>query len=163
MAMPFFYDLSRSVTTNASAGTASTHLWGKTIANQETLGIYGIYATGRSATAGGGQVRALTNTGTVASGGTAMTPQARNLRGSVAAQSTWFNDATAITAGVTLTQRLSVGFAQTGGMGGWVPLVPSDAFQMMPNSLNPVDVEFVSAASAASVPFDITLELGEGI
>lgn len=161
--MPFFYDLSRSVTSNGAAGTASTHLWGKTTANQETVGIYALYAASRFGTAGGAQLRALTNTGVVASGGTAMTPQPRNLRGSVVAQSTWFNDATAITVGTVLTQRLSIGFAQTGGMGGWVPVVPSDAFQMMPNSLNPVDVELVSAASAASVTFDVTVELGEGI
>ena len=161
--MPFFYDLSRSVTSNAAAGTASTHLWGKTIANQETLGIYGAYAASRFGTAGGAQLRALTNTGVTASGGTSQVPQARNLRGSVAAQSTWFNDGTAITVGTTLTQRLSIGFAQTGGMGGWVPVVPGDAFQMMPNALSPVDVEWVSAASAAAVTLDVTLELGEGI
>lgn len=161
--MPFFYDLSRSVTTNGAAGTASSHMWGKTIANQETVGLYAIYAASRFGTAGGAQLRALTNTGTVASGGTAQTPQPRNLRGSVAAQSTWLNDATTITPGTVLTQRLSIGFAQTGGMGGWVPVVPSDAFQMMPNSLNPVDVELVSAASSASVTFDLTVEFGEGV
>lgn len=161
--MPFFYDLVRSTTSNASAGTSSTHLWGKTAANQETASIVAIYAAARFGTAGGAQLRLMDNTGTTASGGTAQTAIPKNRRGSVAAQSIWANDATAITPGGTLLPRLSIGFAQTGGMGGYVPIVPGDAIQMMPNATNPVDVEFLSVASASSVTFDLTVEIGEGV
>ena len=161
--MPFCYDLQRSTTTNGSANTESTHLWGKTVANQETVSILGIYAAGRGSTAGGGQIRLKDNTGTTASGGTSQTALPKNRRGNVAAQSTWFNDASAITPGGTLLVRLSVGFAQTGGMGGYVPITPQDAIQMMPNVTNPVDVEVLSIASATSVPVDITVEIGEGV
>lgn len=160
--MPFYYDVARSVTSNASANTTSTHLWVKTAANQETANIKGIYAASRFGTAGGAQLRLMANTGTTASGGTGQTPAARNLRGNPAAQTVWANDATAITPGGTLVQRLSIGFAQTGGMGGWVALEPSAGFQMMPNATNPVDYEFVSDATSASVTFDLTVEFSEG-
>jgi hypothetical protein len=161
--MPFLYDLNRVTTTNASGGTETTHMRAATIANQETVNISGLYATARAATAGGATLRAKHNTGTAASGGTAQTPAPKNLRGNPAAQSTWFNDATAITAGGTLVQRISVGFAQTGGMGGYVPTLQNGAVQMMPNTTNPVDLEITSIASAGAIPFDFTVDIGEGI
>ena len=120
-------------------------------------------AAPRFATAGGAQLRFKDNTGTVASGGTAQTPIPKNRRGNPAAQSAWKNDATAITPGGTLLVRGMVGFAQTGGMGGYVPIVPTAAIQMMPNATNPVDVEITSLAATASVPFDLQVEIGEGI
>lgn len=161
--MPFYYDVSRSCTSNGSAGTSSTHLWATTVANQETVGISGVYAASRFGTAGGAQLRIRDNTGTVASGGTATTPTPRNRRGAPAAQSAWKNDATAITVGATLLTRVTIGFAQTGGMGGWVATEPTAKVQMMPNATNPVDVEWDSLANAASVTFDLTVEFGEGV
>ena len=161
--MPFFYDINRATTSNGSANTETSHLWGQTVANQETTAIYGVYGASRFATAGGGQLRVKDNTGTVASGGTATTPTPKNRRGNPAAQSAWKNDATAITAGGTLIVRLSVGFAQTGGMGGYVPIVPGAAIQLMPNATNPVDVEITSDMATASVTFDLTVDIGEGI
>jgi hypothetical protein len=161
--VPFYYDVNRVTSTNASAGTESTHLWAKTIANQETVGISGIYVAGRFGTAGGAQIHVKHNTGASASGGSAVTPSPRNLRGSPAAQSVWASDASAITPGGTLVQRLSIGFAQTGGMGGWVATEPTAKFMMMPNAANPVDVEFTSVASSASVNIDLSVEFGEGV
>src|SRR5207253_1281045 len=99
--------------------------------------------------------------GTIASGGTAQTPSPRNLRGSVAAQSSWKNDATAITPGTTLVQRVSIGFAQTGGMGGWVATEPTAKVQLMPNGASPIDVEITSIANGTTLPIEITLEFGE--
>lgn len=161
--MPFFYDITRATQTNGSANTETTHLAGKTVANQETVGIYGAYATARSNTAGGASLRLKDNTGTVFSGGTATTPNPKNRRGNPAAQSTWVNDATAITPGLTLLVRCAVGFAQTGGMGGYVPPTQQAAVQMMPNTTNPVDVEVTSIAATASINFDLTVDIGEGI
>ena len=161
--MPFFYDINRQTTSNGTAGTETTHLWGQTVANQETAGIYGIYAASRFLTAGGGQINLKDNTGTVASGGTATTPTAKNRRGNPAAQSTWKNDATAITPGTTLVIRSTVGFAQTGGMGGYVPIVPTAAIQLMPNATNPVDAEITSDMASNSVTFGMTADIGEGI
>ena len=161
--MPFFYDINRQTTSNGTAGTETTHLWGQTVANQETTGLYGVYAAARFLTAGGGQINIKDNTGTVASGGTATTPTPRNRRGNPAAQSTWKNDATAITAGLTLLIRDTIGFAQTGGMGGIVPIVPTECIQMMPNATNPVDVELTSDMASNSVTFGMTVHIGEGI
>jgi hypothetical protein len=161
--MPYFYDLNRVTTTNGTPNTETVHLWGVTAANQETVGIYGFYCAARFNTAGGGALRMKECTATIATGGTAQTAKPKNRRGSVAAQSTWKDDTTAITAGGTTNIRISVGFAQTGGMGGYVPIVPTSAFQMMPNGANPIDVEFATAAATASVNVDITVDIGEGI
>lgn len=161
--MPFFYDINRATTSNGSANTETSHLWGTTVANQETVSILGIYGASRFATAGGAQLRLKDNTGTVASGGTATTPTPKNRRGNPAAQSTWKHDGTAITPGATLVTRLTVGMAQTGGMGGYVPIVPNAAVQMMPNATNPVDAEITSNCATASVTFDLTLDIGEGV
>ena len=160
--MPF-YDLKRATTSNGSGGTETTHLWGTTIANQETVQIVGLFAAARFGTAGGCILRLKDNTGTIASGGTAQTPRGKNLRAAPAAQSAWKDDATAITAGTTVLVRESVGFAATGGMGGYVPIVPGAAIMMMPNATNPVDVEITSICSQASVNFDLTLDMAEGI
>lgn len=161
--MPFFYDLNRQTTSNGTANTETTHMWGNTVASQETVGIYGVYGSSRFLTAGGGQLNFKDNSGTTASGGTTQTPRPKNIRGNPAAQSAWKNDATAITAGTTLTIRETIGFAQTGGMGGYVPIVPTAAVQMMPGTTNPVDVELTSDMASASVTFGFTIEMGEGI
>jgi hypothetical protein len=161
--MPYFYDITRATTSNGTAGTETTHIRGVTIANQETVGLYGAYAASRFLTAGGGQLRVKTCSVTAATGGTSTTPTPKNIRGSVAAQSTWFNDASAITAGGTTLVRLSVGFAQTGGMGGYVPIVPTAAIQMMPNAASPLDLEVTSDMASNSVTFELTLDIGEGI
>lgn len=161
--MPFYYDLNQAVTTNGSAGTENTMMFGKTVANQETVSLVGLYLASRFGTAGGGQARIKTNTGSTAVGGGIQTGQPRNLRGQVAAQSIWANSQVTITAGTVLQTRMTVGFAQTGGMGGWIPITPQDAIQMMPNATNPVDVELTNLAASASVTADMTLEFGEGI
>lgn len=161
--MPLYYDIMYPHTTHATPATELTALWGKTAANQETVSIVGLYGSARGGTAGGATLRLKHNTGTTASGGTAQTPQGKNLRYAIAAQSIWANAGSTITAGTTLLNRLAVGVAQTGGQGGYVPITPQDAIQMMPNATNPVDVEVTSLANGASIPVDVTVELTEGV
>ena len=43
------------------------------------------------------------------------------------------------TTGTTLVTRVSIGFAQTGGMGGWVATEPGAKVQMMPNGASPIE------------------------
>jgi hypothetical protein len=160
--MPY-YDINRAFTSNGSAGTESTHLWVVTAANQETLSLMAVYCSCRFGTAGGLQLNIKDNTGTIASGGTTQTVVPKNRRASPAGAATWKNDATAITVGTTLTTRMSVGAAQTGGMGGWIPTVPGDAFQMMANGANPIDMEFTSNAASASVTGNVSIEMIEGL
>jgi hypothetical protein len=62
-----------------------------------------------------------------------------------------------------LVNRFAVGVAQTGGQGGYVPVTPQDAIQLMPNSTNPVDIEVTSIANGTSIPIDVTVEFTEGV
>jgi hypothetical protein len=153
--MPFYYDVNRSTTTNAAVMTETTHLWAAAVSNQQTLGLYAVYfAPFGTAAIGAAVGRVKTNAGPTAAGGTATTPKARSLL-APAAQSIWKTDA-------SLTTRISIGFAQAGGMGAWSPPESSAKVQMMSNATNPVDIEFTSIASASSVPFDLTVEFSEG-
>ncbi len=160
--MPFYYDVNKTAghTTNGTTLTESLALWVKTAAVYDAA-IKGVYATARSGSAGGASLRVKYNTGTTASGGTGITPGPRNLRGPVAT-TVWATDATTITAGTTLTTRLSVGFAQTGGQGGWVPLEAAGSLYMGGNALTPVDAEISSIAVGLSIPYDMTIEISEG-
>jgi hypothetical protein len=161
--MPFYYDVNRSTTTNAAVATETTHLWAATVSNQQSMGLYAVYfAPFGTAAAGAAVARVKTNAGPTAGGGTATTPKARSLL-APAAQSVWKNDATAIIAGAALTTRISIGFAQAGGTGAWSPRDLSAKVQMMGNATNPVDIEFTSIASAAGIPFDMTVEFSEGM
>jgi hypothetical protein len=160
--MPFMYDVKRAFTSSGTPGTEVTDIVGKTIANQQILAIYSLYLACRFLTAGGHIARMKTCTAAGATGGTAQTPAAKNGL-NPAAQSTWVDSTTAITAGGTLVTRQSVGGASTGGNGGWQALFPADAVQMQPNNANPIDVEFSELGAVASVTGDITVEIGEGI
>jgi hypothetical protein len=162
--MPY-YDINRSLTSNASPLTESTHFWAKTVPNQEVCYIKLVYVSARLTTAGGASLRVKSNVGSTALGGTAQTPIAKNMRigAALPAASSWNSDNSAITNGGTLTPRLTVGFAQTGGTGGWVPVEAGDAFAMMPNAINQVDVEFTSLTVTPLVPFDLTIEISEGM
>lgn len=162
--MPF-YDINRAETSNATGGNESTHFAGKSGATAETATITGFFAAARMNSAGGGIFRAKTNTagGTVFSGGTAITPTPKNPR-QPAAQTTWVSDASAITAGTTLVQRVSAGFAQTGGMGGHVPVVLPAGLQLLSGATpNPVDIEFTSITNGNATLFDATIEFIEGM
>lgn len=161
--MPF-YDLQFAATSSGTGGTEVTHMAAKQTAGNETLSIMGMYAAGRFGNAGGNILRLKTNTagGTVYSGGTAQTPTPKNPRAQ-AAQSTWANGGTTITAGTTLVIRAIAGFASTGGQGGMVPIVPGDAVKLLGSSTpNPVDAEWTSICSQASVTFDMAVEALEG-
>ena len=162
--MPIYYDSARTTTTNATAGTLSTHFRIVTIANQDAMRIMGIRANARLLTAGGDQLRISDCSVTAATGGTAQTPRGKDLRISagLAAQTTVFNDATAITPGGTLNLRESIGFAATGGQGGWQPQENAAGFQMQPNATNPLDMEIQSIAANVSVPIDLNFDIAEG-
>ena len=161
--MPF-YDITRPTNTSGSTLTEVTHIAGKSVATAETFTLTGVYASARAGTAGGGTIRVKTNTagGTAFTGGTATTPTPKNPR-SAAAQTTWVNDATTITAGTTLLERMCVGFAQTGGQGGYVPIVLGAGIVLLSGATpNPVDMEFTSIAVGTTVPFDAAIEGVEG-
>lgn len=148
-----------AITTNGTANTLSTHFRAATVANQMVARIMGLYGAARFGTAGGA-VMYLIRPGTIGSGGTANTPAKRNPNAR-AADTTWFDDATTITAGATPIQQLSVGVAQTGGQGGWVALEVDHAPAMLPNAGASGQLEVASKASSVSVTFDATIEFQE--
>lgn len=130
------------------------------MANQQIARIMGLFAAARFGTAGGASLL-LIRPGTIGSGGTANTPASKKGTINRAADTTAFDDATAITPGATPIQQMAVGFAQTGGMGGWVALETDDGFAMMPNAGANGQLEVGSKANTASVTFDPSINLQE--
>jgi hypothetical protein len=157
--MPFYYDVNRNTTTNGVANTLSTHLRFLTIANQKMARIMGLYGAARFGTAGGAVLR-LIRGGAAGSGGTSQTPGEAN-PDTPAAETTAFNDATAITPGTTPVTQLTVGVAQTGGHGGWVALETDMGKAMKPNGGASGNMEVGSLANAASVAVEITADFQE--
>ncbi len=158
--MPFYYSLFKEVTTNGSADTLSTHFRLLTIANQLPVRLVGLYGNAREGTAGGADL-SIVIPGAAGTGGTAQVPAKRNSR-SPAAEVTPFDDTTAITPGTTPVQVVSVGVAQTGGMGGWVALEADHAPLLKPNGGANGSAEVSSRADAVSQKVRATLELSEG-
>jgi hypothetical protein len=163
--MPFYYTVSRTpgtpgtaCTSNGSANTLSTHFKGLTAANGLSLRIMGLFASARFGTAGGGSLYVI-RPGAAGSGGTATTPEKKNPN-NPAATSTWVADDTAITAGTTPKQQLSVGVAQTGGQGGWVALEEDDAIALAVAAAS-TGLEVASKFNASSVLFDPTIDIKE--
>ena len=150
--MPFYYDVSRETTTNGTTQTLSTHLR-STVAAAVPMGIVGLYANARHATAGGGVIYGV-RPGTTGSGGTASTENKKHPDNPTAGTA-WLDDATAITAGATPAVQCTVGIAQTGGQGGWVALERDMALQVKANG---VGFEVGSKAVGTSVPINCTVD-----
>src|SRR5262249_32886320 len=106
----------------------------------------------RFGTAGGATLR-FVRAGTIGSGGTANTPSKRNPN-PLAADTTWFDDTSAITPGATPVTQLYVGVAQTGGHGGWVAIELDAAFALLPNGTANGNCEIATMANASSVTID---------
>lgn len=157
--MPYFYDVVRDSTTDGSAGTEEFHLLFITAANQGVFRMTGLYGSVRSTTAGGARLVVKT-AATPGSGGTSQTPAKRNSRSPAAAVAVT-NDATALTPGTTLTNRLGVGTAQTGSPGGWVALTPDAALTLQPNGGANGNMEVYSNAASNSMPIMVTVEFSE--
>jgi hypothetical protein len=157
--MPFYYDVNRLHTTNGAANTLSTLLRFLTVANQKMARIMGLSGAARFGTAGGAVLRFI-RAGAAGTGGTAQTPGEAN-PDTPAAETTVFNDATAITPGTTPVTQLTVGVAQTGGHGGWVALETDMGKALKPNAGATGNCEIGSLANAASVVLEATVDLQE--
>ena len=157
--MPFYYAVNKSVTTNGSANTLSTHFRFLTVANQKMARIMGLSGGARFGTAGGAVLR-LIRGGAAGTGGTAHTPSEAN-PDTPAADTTVFDDTTAITPGTSPVTVLTVGVAQTGGHGGWVALETDMGKAMKPNGGANGNLEIGSLANSASVVVEITGDMQE--
>jgi len=150
--MPFYFDVTRETNTNGTTQTLTTHLRAAPAAAVPS-GVVGFYMNGRHGTAGGG-VGYCTRPGAAGTGGTAATESKKHPDNPAAALA-WFDDATAITAGLTPVVQATVGFAQTGGNNGWVALERDMALQMKAAG---VGVEVGSKAVGVSVPINATVD-----
>jgi hypothetical protein len=166
--VPYYYSISKTpgtpgtaCTTNGGANTLSTHFRFATVANQMVARIMGLFAASRFGTAGGAALY-LVRPGTIGSGGTANTPASKKGTLNRAADTTAFDDATAITPGATPIQQQAVGFAQTGGQGGWVALEPMTVTRWRRTRARTASSRSPRKANTASVTFDPTINLQEG-
>lgn len=157
--MPQYYDIVTSITTNSAAATISSAPHVRMLTGSAvSAALKGIYAGARSSTAGGGLIKLFTAGTAMSSMGTGYTPTKRNPGFATAITSA----ATATTCtGATSTLRLSVGFAQTGGMGGWVAIEPDASVLLQPGGGANGNAEFGSIANSASVVADLTIEFSE--
>lgn len=166
--MPYYYSVVRTpgtpgtlLTTNGTPNTLSTHFRFLTVANQQMARIMGMFFNARFNTAGGA-LGMLIRGGAAGSGGTANTPVSKKGTLNRAADTTAFDDTSVITAGTTPILQQTVGFAQTGGQGGWVALELDDSYQMAPGGGAQGNLEVGSKAATASVSFDATINMQEG-
>lgn len=156
--MPMYYDLASNSTTSSSAGSQSTSCAAKLLTGTGVgAGIRGVYAAARGGTAGGGIMRVITAGTAQSSSGSSFVLNKRNSNFPTATTSAM----TATTCSQTATQRFAVGFAQTGGMGGWVAIEPDAEVLLQAGGGANGNAEFTTIANAASVTFDYTVELAE--
>lgn len=153
-----YYELTSNSTTSSSAGSQSTSCAAKLLSGTGVnAGVRGAYAAARGGTAGGGIMRLITAGTAQSSSGSTATLQKRNPAFATAVTSAM----TATTCSQTATQRVSVGFAQTGGMGGWVAIEPDAQITLSAGGGASGNMEITTIANAASVTFDYTAEVAE--
>jgi len=155
----FYYDVVRSTTSNASAGTENNTLRALTIANQRACKISGLSVAARMAAAGGVILR-LKTFAVAGSGGTAYTPGRRD-PDAAAAATTWFTDATAITGGTTPVTRVMVGASAQGGFGGWFTNDPEQMLTLKPNAGANGNAEVTNVSGLLSTNLDAAVEFAE--
>jgi hypothetical protein len=156
----FYYDVNRGgLTTNATPGTEDKVAAMRTIANQSTAQISGLFVTGRHNTSGGVVIRAKTFPTTANTGGAAVTPGRKHP--SSPAPATVISDAT-FTAGTgTPTVRQSIGCAAQGGFGGLIYGTPEERITLLPNGGITGNAEFYMVGGAASLAFDFQFDFAE--
>lgn len=158
--MPFYYDTCMQDTTHGTTATEKQLMLFLTAANQESAGIRAVYGTCRFGTAGGAGLR-LKTAATAGSGGTSRVPAKRH-SSFPAAGLVCTDNGTTLTPGTTLTQRLAIGMAQTGGQGGWCAMEPQEAIGLKPNAGANGNAELYSIATGVTVPLDVMVVHAEG-
>lgn len=152
----FYYDIHASLTTSASAGTATGALRVLTVANGPVAKINGLYCGGRMAAAGGLILR-LQSYATPGTAGSAYTPGKRH-PSSPAASLTAF---TGHTPGATAKNRVIVAASAQGGLGGWFAATDEQALSLLPNGGANGNAEVECVSGLASTNFDVAVEFAE--
>jgi len=166
--MPFYYAFTRPHTTSGTTLTVINVFRATTVASQPTFRLVGLYGLAKGSAAGGGALRVERSTG-AASGGTAIAAPngeagvgMRRNPDAPTGMTTLFTEASTITSGTTPVTQLSVGFAQTGGQGGWVALEPDHAVTLKSGGAAASGHAVIqSLAVGVSIPVEITGEYNE--
>jgi hypothetical protein len=158
-----YYDMAVAATSSSSAGAQSTGAAARILASgTPSVSIRGCYAAARGGTAGGGILRCITATTAFATcNASTYTPARRNPNYAAAASSYLTACNCSQLAPAAGAERFAVGFAQTGGMGGWVAIEPDAAVTLLTGGGANGNAEFSPIANAASVTYDFTIEFCE--
>ena len=163
--MPTYFAFARSATTNGTGNTCSNHFRLLTIANQQNCSVVQLGAQVRNSTTAGSGVMQIVQQaagGANLTGGTTYTPVEMNPKGS-AAETTAAHDSAAFTGySATRTVLGDIGFAQTGGRGGWVALERDNAYTLNPNGGAAGNLELDSFTATASQALEIDGQFSEG-
>lgn len=159
--MPHYYSVTRSATTNGTGNTCSSHVYLLTIANQQNAAVAQIMASIRNSTTAGSGYLSVNRASISPTLGGANTPTELNPFGT-AAQTTAFDDSSAIGTGGTTARQFSIGFAQTGGQGGWVALERDNAVTLNANGGVAGNVKLDSFTATASQSLEVSLQFLEG-
>ena len=160
--MPAYYSFNRAATTAGSANTCANHIRLLTIANQQNCAVVQLMAAVRNSTTAGSGILSVANYAQSSSaGGSALTPVEMNPKGS-AAETTVFSDATAFTSFPAVTRLFSIGYAQTGGQGGWVALERDNAVILNPNAGAAGNLSLESFTATASQALEVSGQFLEG-
>lgn len=157
--MSYYYAVNvQGASTNSSGDTETDMAQFLTVAEQAPCNIVGLYGAAYNQTSVGGIVLRARRWTTPSTSGSSFTPAKRNTQSPAASTGV----VTGPTAGSTATNLLSIGLAQTGGMGGWQALEPDAAIVLRPNGGANGNVDIISIATAATMTFDYTVEFNEG-
>lgn len=162
--MPYYYTCTRSATTNGTGNTCSTHFRFLTAANAQNATFVQILASIRnSITAGSGFLSvAKKSAAATLGGGGAYTPLKAN-NNSPAAALTAADDSSAFTTEFAATTRLfAIGYAQTGGQGGWVALERDNGLTLLANAGANGNALLDSFTATASQALEVSAQFIEG-
>jgi hypothetical protein len=152
----------RSATTNGGGNTCSNHFRLLTVANQQNCVVTQIGAQVRnSTTAGSGYLSVAVYAQGTTAGGTTYTLNKMNPSFAAAATGA-ATDATAFTSYPTVTRLEAIGFAQTGGRGGWVALERDNGYTLNPNGGAAGNLSLESFTATASQLLEVGGQLLEG-
>jgi hypothetical protein len=162
--VPYYYGFTRPATTNGTGNTCSEHVRLLTVANQANCAVVQLMASIRNSTTAGSGFLSIAkySTAPTSVGGAALAATAQN-PSSPAAATTPFSDSSAFTSyPATLTRVGSIGFAQTGGQGGWVALERDNAWTLLPNAGANGNLGLDSFTATASQALEISGQFLEG-
>jgi len=146
-----------SITTSGTANTETARVGMLTQSAKPSANITGVFANAQGSSAGGGFLACATFTTAGAAGtGTSQTPNKKNPNQAASQVLTYTGTFTAGTG--TRSDRITVGFAQTGGQGGWIAVTPDAALVLFSGGGATGWGEFRDLANAASQQFSYQIE-----